>query len=306
MLNDVVIEHHKYCRNGVLNDLVLGDEVYKIRVGAFEENFTLKSIKLNDKLSIIEDNAFKGTKIKNIRIPKSVTELGESVFENCKFLESVNFESLFNVNTLKKNTFKNCKSLREINLNSFSYFEEGALMFTNIEDLRLFNVKELPLGSLANLGNLKSIYINTGSQIKSEQFDKKKMEFPALIDGDLYDIVNGMVTLVQACVGKEITEYNNKFVEMIGDYAFANCNSLTKINLPKVNEIKTGAFMNCKNLVDLRFGSKLEHIYNYAFDGCNKLTNVVLPRKCSLIGSSFEENKHFPTTCIVKKKKLFG
>ena len=100
--------------------------------------------------------------------------------------------------------------------------------------------------------------------------------------------------------------YENSTVTAVGDYAFANCTSLTSVNFPECTNIGGYAFMSCHSLTSVTFpvctsiGSnafqncssltsvsfpKCTNISNYAFCNCYSLTSVSFP-KCTYIGDS--------------------
>ena len=78
-------------------------------------------------------------------------------------------------------------------------------------------------------------------------------------------------------------------ISRIGDYAFANCSSLTgSLYIPEgVKEIGYSAFNNCKSLTgSLYLPSTLEKIGNAAFTLCPFTCELQLPSKLKHIGSS--------------------
>lgn len=57
--------------------------------------------------------------------------------------------------------------------------------------------------------------------------------------------------------------------DIIGDYAFYECKSLTSIKLPSsVTEIGGHAFCVCKSLTSIKIPSSVTKIGEYAFEGC--------------------------------------
>ena len=53
-------------------------------------------------------------------------------------------------------------------------------------------------------------------------------------------------------------------IRVINKYAFAYCDGLTKISMPDtVKSIGMGAFIDCKNLKDVDFGSNSALLHRY-------------------------------------------
>ena len=58
---------------------------------AFEGCYDLKKVKMSDGLERIGDRCFYGSGITELIIPKSVTEMGERVFQMCAALKRISF-----------------------------------------------------------------------------------------------------------------------------------------------------------------------------------------------------------------------
>jgi hypothetical protein len=62
-------------------------------------------------------------------------------------------------------------------------------------------------------------------------------------------------------------------VKKIGNYAFTDCERLSKVQLSKVTEIGDAAFKNCKTLCEVKF-NQAQAIGHCAFKGCEALRAV--------------------------------
>ena len=76
---------------------------------------------------------------------------------------------------------------------------------------------------------------------------------------------------------------SNDKLEIIGEYAFTKCLSLTGIKLPSAKTLRFRAFWKCPALVDAKFGNKLESIGEDVFYKCSSLQRITLPLKNGLI-----------------------
>ncbi len=74
-------------------------------------------------------------------------------------------------------------------------------------------------------------------------------------------------------------------VTSIGDYAFADCDVLTTIDiLAGVTNIGNYAFYCCFSLTDVKLSEGIKRIGEYAFWGCSSLSNINLPEGLTSIG----------------------
>ena len=75
--------------------------------------------------------------------------------------------------------------------------------------------------------------------------------------------------------------------DVIGNYAFSGCRSLTSLILPSnVTSIGYSAFSGCRSLTSLTLPSSVTSIGSSAFEGCRSLTSLILPSSVTEIGSS--------------------
>lgn len=75
-------------------------------------------------------------------------------------------------------------------------------------------------------------------------------------------------------------------IEYIGDRAFQNCISLTKITIPNsVTYLGVRAFYKCAELTSVTLGSGLREISEYAFYKCEKLESVTVSPSLDRIGN---------------------
>ena len=80
-------------------------------------------------------------------------------------------------------------------------------------------------------------------------------------------------------------------VRRIGNYAFANCSSLTSITIPKnVYWIGFRAFASCDSLTTVTFQEGVTRIDNYAFSNCDSLTTVTFQEGATSISFSFDDD----------------
>ena len=78
--------------------------------------------------------------------------------------------------------------------------------------------------------------------------------------------------------------------DIIGEYTFYNCTSLTSVNIPSsVTEIRNSVFKGCTSLTSVNIPSSVTEIGNSVFEGCTSLTSVNIPSSVTVIGfNAFE------------------
>lgn len=91
--------------------------------------------------------------------------------------------------------------------------------------------------------------------------------------------------LTDSIILRNITEFNDNVITVVGDSAFYKCTALTSVDLPSVVSVGSDAFFGCSALVEayLPVATKLSR----SFDGCSALTNVYIPSVTSIGGQCF-------------------
>ncbi len=79
--------------------------------------------------------------------------------------------------------------------------------------------------------------------------------------------------------------YEGKPVVAIAAYAFAFCNSLTKITIPNsVTSIEGYAFCECSSLESINIPNSVTNIGYFAFLDCVSLESIIIPSSVTSIG----------------------
>lgn len=113
-----------------------------------------------------------------------------------------------------------------------------------------------------------------------------------ITENGIYDVKNyasatiDIESLDSSLITRDITTYTNDQITLVGDYAFANCSSLTLVSFPVCGTISYGAFQYCSNLTSISFPA-CTSIGSYAFQYCSKLTTVSFPQCINISNDAF-------------------
>ena len=205
-----------YCTS--LTEITIPDSVTSIRECAFYDCTSLTKITIPDSVTSIGQYAFCGcTSLTEITIPDSVTSIGEGVFFGCTSLTEITIPD--SVTHIENHTFDDCTSLRSVTfLSPKTGIEEGAFSDCNAD------MKFITEDTYDQKGEAASVATNV-TQLTVKHKEGK-------IPAGAYE---GSKRLKEVTLEEGIT--------LIEDDAFANCDNLEKIVIPKsVTGIRYTAF----------------------------------------------------------------
>ena len=191
-----------------LTEITIPDSVTSIGWGTFCSCTGLTKITIPDSVTSIGGYAFSNcTSLTKITIPDSVTSIGQYAFWGCTSLTEITIPD--SVTRIENHTFDDCTSLKSITfLGSKTGIEEGA--FSNCDPDMKFTTED----TYGQEGEVVSVATNV-TQLTVKH---KEGKIPA---GAYKD-------------GKRLKEVTlEEGITLIEDDAFANCDNLEKIVIPK-------------------------------------------------------------------------
>ena len=243
----------------------------------------------------ISDNAFIGTGLKEIYISKSVTNIGDTAFENATSLESAVFAPDSILTSIGKEVFYGTTSLTSIvipsNVTSIgkNVFQQSGL---NTVYMRQFTVDAMnnlnvlnPEYTIISFGSGKTFYGKDNVTI----LDYDKLTLFVRIDNSFKEIdITGILTSSSyiSDVNKNEIEYVNigNKVTSIGGETFQSATNLTQITIPStVTTIGSNAFRDASNLVQIGIPDSVTSIGANAFNGASSLTSINIPYEVDIL-----------------------
>ncbi len=202
-------------------------------------------------------------KLKEIKIPDSVTSIGSQAFQGCYNLEKITIPN--NVTTIRIATFSCCYNLKEITIpNSVTTIEWYA-----------FN----------ECTSLKEIIIpDSVTSIEYGAFNRCL----DLVEVRMSDSVTNIEHQVfRFCTNLKNVKLSNNITE-IKQQTFKGCTSLENIKIPdNVKSIGEQAFEDCESLSEITIPDSVTSIAHYTFNGCTSLVEVTIPDNTIIEGLAF-------------------
>lgn len=246
------IEQSAFIDTG-LRKIELPNSLSSIEKLVFSHCDNLQTINFGTSITTIKDSAFKNNhNLNTIMIPKSVKEIGQMAFYDCKFKSISLGDSL----TLIGDYAFNCHH------NPFDHN-------TNLYTLEIpKTVKNIGLMAFSPK-NIQSIKVH-----EDNPFFDSRNNCDAIIE-------TNTDTLILGCSKTSIPNS----IKHIGERAFFECESLYEVSLPNsVETIGDESFSFCENLCNVILPDSILKIGRAAFNMCKNLTEIIIPQNVSYIG----------------------
>ncbi len=258
----VTLEAYALSNSNKLQKIHLPNSLREIGVGCFYNSF-IQEVIVPEGVKTIGAEAFSRCgSLKKAVLPDSLVNMGEYVFLNCTWLDSVKLPK--NMTRIENSTFKGCEKLGSIELPA-SLTEIGENAFNGCKKL----------GSIEFPASLTEIGENAFSGCKTLK--------EALLPEGLVSLGSGAFYQCEALERVELPEA----LTVIGHYAFQNCKALPEITLPSgLLEIGAGAFASCNQFTHITLPEGLKVIGDRAFNNCDRLTGIDLPDSLEKLGSA--------------------
>ena len=237
-----------------------------------------------DSVTTIGESAFEDcTSLESIEIPSGVTTICDYAFFCCDSLESIKIPS--SLTTIGKAAFYSCTSLESVEIPS-SVTSIGEAAFSNCASLTSIEIPSsvITIGDLAfyNCTNLESIVIPSNvTTIGKATFysctSLASIKIPSSVTSIGDNAFYNCTSLSSVTIPSSVTT--------IGDYVFRDCTSLESVEIPSgVTTIGECMFYNCASLASIEIPSSVTSIGDNAFRDCTSLASVEIPSSVTSIG----------------------
>lgn len=210
-------------------------------------------------LSIISTSAQTGDEAKGLEIPKAVTFIGSSAFNDCDGIKKVLISE--NVTTIHAKAFADCQMIDTVKIDTLKLQDCGAGIFQSDlirEVIFPENITEIPASLFSAAGFNTTAIITIPATVTK-------------IGKSAFGGINGSnVTNISRIVFEEGSK-----LETIEESAFQYCTAIKEFTIPDtVTKIGNNAFLGCKNLMQITVPEKVTEIGTAAFKDCEVLTTV--------------------------------
>jgi len=268
-------------------------------------------IKIPESVTNIGEEAFEYCQnVTSIIIPESVTNIGRVAFESCENLTSVIIPQ--GVTQIEESTFAGCSSLKSVTIpKTVTSIDQSA--FDTSVDLTIFCYKDSAAEKYAKTYKFKYQYLTDESDSSTDTENNQKLPAVGKIvtsGKDSYKVTKqgtAVAFVKTKSKSKTITipatiKIGNTThkVTSIAANALKGNKKLTKVTIGKnVTSIGKGAFQNCTALTKITVPDKVTSIGDLAFSGCKKMTTVTLGKGVKKIGKeTFKGNSKLSSITI--------
>ena len=248
-------------------------------IQAFYKSTNVENLILPNTLITIGEEMFYQSKLKTVVIPANATTIGNSAFEQCASLISIDIPA--NVETIGTAVFWGCSSLTTVTFEKGSQLKTiggGSSYYGAFSYCTALTSIEIP----ASVETIGASAFKGCSKLATVTFEKES-QLKTIGGGSSY---YGAFSYCTALTSIEIPAS----VETIGASAFKGCSKLATVTFEKESQLKTigggssyyGAFSYCTALTSIEIPASVETIGASAFKGCSKLATVTFEKESQL------------------------
>ena len=300
----------------IVPEIIKGKKVKGIASSAFEDDFRIKTVVLPDSATKINSKAFKGCSALEFVCGNGVTEIGASAFE----LSSITSLYFPELTTIGNKAFSECSQLTTIampklqkvgsyafqktpeliEVNFESVLEIGASAFeeSGVKTVNLPNVTVVDMNAFASCENLISVSMSKITELTVGVF--KNCTALKSVDMNLLTKIGS-----NSFRNTGLEKFFGRFVESVGNYAFAESSFLAEAILPMATSTGTNAFADCSELQVVMLPSLVE-LNNNSFYNCQKLKMLYLPAVKTVGTTAFKQSsiEYIRFNCVEEIKSL--
>lgn len=250
----------RYCGNLARVNFGANSKLKNISYYAFRDCGNLLMVEFPDELTDIGERAFADCgNLMSVTFGKKMKNIGYAAFQNCDQLRDAEFPS--SIRLIDSYAFEDCDALISVTI-PYGLQELGSYVFSGCN--KLTGSVKIP-GTVTKWGGYTFQYTDL-QQV--EVYAACAIPSYAFRDCD---------QLSKLTIGGTVTG--------IGERAFVNNISLTKVSLPaSVTYVSYGGFADCTSLASVTFSSGLTSLDSYAF--CNNVvTTIKLPNTLTSMGN---------------------
>ena len=260
-------------------------------IQAFYKSTNVENLILPNTLITIGEEMFYQSKLKTVVIPANATTIGNSAFEQCASLISIDIPA--NVETIGTAAFKGCSSLTTVTFEKESQLKTISGGYSNPNYYGVFSdctaltsikipasVKTIEEAAFKGCSSLATVTFEKGSQLKTIR--SADSYYPHTYYGAFSFCP---ITSIEIPAS----------VETIEAAAFKGCSSLATVTFEKGSQLKTisgdystgstsnysGVFSDCTALKSIEIPASVETIEVVAFKGCSSLITVTFEKGLS-------------------------
>lgn len=237
----------------------------------------IEHIIMPDSIEEIEQMAFRGLKIKEIKLSKNLKKIAWDAFYSCSEIEEINFPD--GLEEISNGAFSGCVKLKNVNL-PLSLKIVGKDAFLDCDNINEINHPCLNI--------TRQFYINNCNKELESYLDKSAdhIHIPESVTKIGDRAFSNCVNLKEITIPSSVVE--------LGEGIFYNCTSLKKVIIPSsITKICDGTFANCTSLKKIIIPDSVTSIENHAFSGCINLEEVELPQSLTSWRNNIEKTIPF-------------
>ena len=253
------------------------------------------TVKLPKSVKSIGAGAFAASNICKIKLPKNVTKIAEETFLNCTYLRAIKLDK--NIVSIGKKSFQGSGIVSITIPEGVTVISEDA--FGGCPNLQSVNlpksIKKIAANAFANCPNLRKInlhqqetYIHPSAFVGSNNVIFSQPKSANSVTTKDLSVINGSIVEYTGLAKNLVIPKDIDGVKIFSMAAnlFENNSRLLTVDIQAdLDYISNKAFKDCVNLREVTLPESILSIEGWAFSGCKSLEKINIPKNIIVINS---------------------
>lgn len=228
----------------------------------------------------VGESAFAGQAVTSVKLPNTVTTIGNMAFQMCSLLTNVELGT--SIEVIGSMAFMSCHQISSVTFPA-TLREIGDMAYYECDGINKVHIENIAAWCGVKFGGRTSNPVNFSQNLYVDDQLLTNLDIPEGVKAI------GNYAFLNCRSIKTLTFHEG--LESIGDNCFENCTGIAEVVLPNsVTSVGRNLFSSCYNMTSAKVGTGLKELPLNMFIDCRRLADITVPDNVTTIGENVFNN----------------